>query len=89
MDSVDDRGNVVDIYAGGEDRSGRLDREAEPLPGLDFEFGFGFDGGFEEMQTLIREGYESDLAGAIICEFLRGEECAVQHAKDFVIATFA
>ncbi len=83
--SVDNRGNVIDIYVGDEP-TGRIDREAEPISGIEFEFGFGLVGGEHEIKVAIEEGYEQDVAAAIMCEFLRGEDEANDHAKDFIRA---
>ena len=85
---ADERGNVVDFYIG-DDTTGRIDREAEPIPGLELEFGYGWVGGIKEMKVAIEEGYSLDVATAIICEFLRGEGEAIEHAKDYINTTFA
>ena len=80
-----DRGNVVDIYVGSSP-TGRIDREAELVPGLGFEFGFGWEGGEEEIKVAIEDGYGEDIATAIICGFLRGDVDVQKKAQDFIRA---
>lgn len=79
--SIDDRGNVVDIYVSGE-HTGRLDREAPAPPGIDW--GYSFDGGRAEIKAAIAEGYSNEIAIAIIFEFLRGDREAANHACAYI-----
>lgn len=84
---VDDRGNVVDIYVGdSEDSSGRIDREAEPIPGVNAVFTYGWVGDTEEMKEAIELsfGIQGEVAVAIICGLLRGEAEAIQDAKNYL-----
>jgi hypothetical protein len=80
--SIDDRGNVVDIYLDG-DSTGRIDREADPVTN---DFGYAFIGGIEEMNVAMLEGYSEDIAIAVICAFLRGEDDAMEQAENYIKA---
>lgn len=83
MDTIDDRGNVVDVYDG-DDPTGRLDREAESIEGVEGEFSVGWVGSAQNMETIIANGLQDELALAIICGLLRKETDAEDIAKEFL-----
>lgn len=85
--SVDDRGNVVDIYVDGES-TGRLDREADPIPEIDENETLAWEGGKDEIAVAIEHGYGEEVAIAILCSFLRGDTTAREQAIDYLQVAF-
>lgn len=83
MNSVDDRGNVLDIWVDGEP-TGRIDREADPIPEIDEGETFALDGGQAEIAVAIECGHGEDVAMAILCGFLRGDASARTQAIDYL-----
>jgi len=85
---ADDRGNVVDFNDENDIRNGYIDREADPIPGVDSEytssFSCGDTCGAEVVRSACSNDYIHELAVAIICDLVRGEPEAKEHAVLFL-----